>query len=123
MNPRRHTLTNTTPPDLTNVIVAAATASPSSSSSVIDSPTSSTPRNLHAMAVRNNRFSAPVMSNNTQNPYMIPITTHQQQHHQHHAMMLDPLSFPMDPVIPDSPNESMMGLLLDPYDFPSQPPQ
>lgn len=99
MNPRRHTMTST-PPD------------------IIPPPPS--PRNLHAMAVRNHRFSAPVMTDNTQSPYTIPITQHQQHYHQQ-SMMLDP-SFPMDPVIPDSPNESMMGLLLNPWDFSSQQP-
>lgn len=99
MNPRRHTLTST-PPDI--------------------APPPPSPRNLHAMAVRNHRFSAPVMTDNTQPPYTIPITQHQQHYHQQHqSMMLDP-SFPMDPVIPDSPNESMMGLLLNPWDFSSQ---
>ncbi|KAG2230481.1 hypothetical protein INT48_002999 [Thamnidium elegans] len=113
INPRRHTLTNSTPPDLSNVLVSQSP--PSSSSSVVIPPS---PRNLHAMAVRNNRFSAPVMSNNTQLPYMIPIT--QQQQNQQQSMMLDP-SFPMDPVIPDSPNESMMGLLLTPWGYSQQP--
>ncbi|RCH98499.1 hypothetical protein CU098_011111 [Rhizopus stolonifer] len=114
MNPRRHTLTNATPPDLSNEIAS--------------SPSVDTTRNLYAMAVRNNQF-------NTQ-PYMIPITSHhqhqqmQQQQQQHQqllqqqqlqqTLMLDPASFPMDPVIPDSPNDSMMNLLLNPWDFSSQ---
>lgn len=104
INPRRHTLTNSTPPDLSTSNVVTPSVIPPS------------PRNLHAMAVRNNRFSAPVMSNHTQLPYTIPITQQQQQYQQQ-SMMLDP-SFPMDPVIPDSPNESMMGLLLNPWEFP-----
>ncbi|KAI8980494.1 fungal-specific transcription factor domain-containing protein [Pilobolus umbonatus] len=78
LNPRRHTLTNTTPPDLSNLLVNQ--------------------RHLHAMAIRNHRFSVP----------LFPSQAISQQ-----SMMLDP-SFPMDPVIPHSPSESMMGLLLDP---------
>ncbi|KAI9473638.1 MAG: fungal-specific transcription factor domain-containing protein [Benjaminiella poitrasii] len=124
MNPRRHTLTNTTPPDLTQVMAtgptAAAATTNSSATTGIDPGASQ--HNLHAMAVRNNRFSAPVMSNNTQNPYMIPMTTQQQPQQQQPTMMFDPSSFPMEPIIPDSPNESMMGLLLNPWDFSSPQP-
>ena len=112
VNPRRHTLTNSTPPDLTIPI-----ATPSSVPTVIIPPS---PRNLHAMATGNHRYSAPVMSN-THLPYTIPITQ-QQQHYQQQNIMLDP-SFPLDPVIPDSPNESMIGLLLNPWDFSQPPPQ
>ncbi|KAI8387039.1 fungal-specific transcription factor domain-containing protein [Blakeslea trispora] len=123
INPRRHTLTNTTPPDLSHVVT-------SPSSIVLDMPL-----NLHAMAVRNNQFSTSVMNNNTQHPFMIPILNqqqnqypNQQQSNHHHQgqqsqhLVLDPSSFPMDPVIPDSPNDSMMNLLLNPWDFSSQPP-
>ncbi|KAI8880840.1 hypothetical protein K501DRAFT_254402 [Backusella circina FSU 941] len=131
VNPRRHTLSNATPPDLSNMLPTALSATGGGAAA---GPGFS--RHLHAMAVRNNRFSAPVLTN-TQLPYTIPFSTqqHQQLHHQQqqqqqqqqqfnhqHAMVLDP-SFPMDPVIPDSPNESMMGLLMNPWDFSSPNPQ
>lgn len=148
INPRRHTLTNTTPPDLSTMMMmsqqqqqqqtaigppSSTTSSTNSSSSSMIVPPSPRQQHLHAMAAaasirqqqrrQQNRFSAPVMmmNNNTGTSYMIPITQQQQQQYQTN-MMLDP-SFPMDPVIPDSPNESMMGLLLNPWDFSQQQQQ
>ncbi|EIE87492.1 hypothetical protein RO3G_12203 [Rhizopus delemar RA 99-880] len=88
-NARRHTVTNSVPPNLMNIMMDPA------STAVGDLYS-----NPSTMA-RMNRYSAPP---NTLLPYNIPLATQ--------PVMMDS-SFPMDPVIPDTPNESMMRILMN----------
>ncbi|CEG71745.1 hypothetical protein RMATCC62417_07428 [Rhizopus microsporus] len=103
---RRHTVTNSMPPDLTEALMASGSTALGND------------LYLSTMTTRSNRFSAPP---NTLLPYNIPMTAQQQQQ----QVMMDPL-FPMDPVIPNTPNESMMGILMNNENnysfFPSHQP-
>ncbi|CAO3681748.1 unnamed protein product [Rhizopus stolonifer] len=87
-NARRHTVTHSVLPDLMDTAMGSGSTSVSSN-------------DMYTATVSSHRYSAPP---NTLFPYDIPLATQQ--------VMMDP-SFPMDPVIPNAPNESMMRILMN----------
>ncbi|KAI8971543.1 fungal-specific transcription factor domain-containing protein [Mycotypha africana] len=112
-NLRKLTLTSNTPPDLFDLFPnAAAAAAPSPNNNAI--PPSNTIQQQQQQQQQQHHTLAPSIPPSTAPSSPSPNT-------QYPVMMIDSSSFPMDPAIPDSPNESMMGLLMTPWEFSSLP--